>query len=128
MLTAAHCPELALIEILLGHVIEGGVLSRVITTSSCEFGQVPFKSVQRNVLGPTPKPVTVVLGLLTLVIVPEPLINVHVPFPVEGVFPASVAVVPQITWLGPAFAVVGWCTAIVTGRQVVVLHCPSYRT
>ena len=45
--------------------------------------------------GPTPNPVTPDVGELGEVIVPDPLTRVHNPVPVVGVFPASVAVVPQ---------------------------------
>ena len=38
----------------------------------------------------------VVVGELDVVIVPEPLTNVHTPVPTKGAFPAIVAVVPQI--------------------------------
>ncbi len=70
-------------------------MSRVITTSSCESAQRPFNKVQRNVLGPTPRPVTPEVGLVGVVMVPVPLTKVQVPPPVVGVFPAKVAVVPH---------------------------------
>ena len=78
-----------------GQTIVGGVLSRVITTSSCESAQRPFNNVQRKVFGPTPKPVTPEVGLVGVVIVPVPLTRVQVPPPVVGVLPAKVAVVVQ---------------------------------
>ncbi len=78
-----------------GQVIVGGVLSRVITTSSCESVQTPFNKVHLKVFGPTPKPVTPEVGLVGVVIVPVPLTRVHVPPPVVGVLADRVAVVPQ---------------------------------
>ena len=51
--------------------------------------------VQRKVFAPTPSPVTVEVGELGIVIVPDPLTNVHVPLPTVGVLPAKVAVATQ---------------------------------
>ena len=67
---------------------------RVITTSS-KFEQVPLEIVHRKVLAPTPSPVTPDVGLFKDVILPEPLIKVHVPVPTVAMFPASVAVAAQ---------------------------------
>ena len=47
--------------------------------------------VQQNVFAPAPKPVTPLVGLAGLVIVPIPLANDHSPVPDVGVFPPSVA-------------------------------------
>ena len=60
-------------------------------TSSTDEGHVPFVIVQRKTFVPTLNPVTPELGELGERIVPVPVTNVHVPVPVDGVFPASVA-------------------------------------
>ena len=52
--------------------------------------------VHSKIFEPDPIPVTPELGEAGLVIIPEPLTSVHNPVPVTGVFPARVAVVPQI--------------------------------
>jgi hypothetical protein len=65
----------------------------VIVTWSWEGGQVPLVIDQRNVFGPTPRFVTVEVGEFGETIVPDPDVSVHVPVPLTGVFPASVAVV-----------------------------------
>ena len=59
--------------------------------SSEEEVQGAFAIVQRKVFAPMPRFVTVEVGLEGVVIVPLPLINVHVPVPIEGVFPARLA-------------------------------------
>ena len=46
--------------------------------------------VQTNTLLPVPKLVTVVVGELGVVIVPEPEDNIHIPVPVVGVFAAMI--------------------------------------
>ena len=54
-------------------------------------------------------PVKAEVGLLGVVTVPPaPVMMVQVPVPTTGVFPAKVAEVPQMVWLVPAFAVVGF--------------------
>jgi hypothetical protein len=65
------------------------------TTSSKEGGQVPFVIVQRKTFVPTPRPVTGVVGEDGEEIVPVPETSVHVPVPVEGVFPAMFVVGPH---------------------------------
>ena len=72
----------------------GGVLL-VMITSSEDGGQTPFVIVQRKVFAPTPSPVTVEVGELGIVIVPDPLTNVHVQVPTVAVLPAKVAVATQ---------------------------------
>jgi ABC-type phosphate transport system permease subunit len=52
--------------------------------------------------------VTGVFGLLVFVIEADPETNDHDPVPYTGVLPASVVELPQIDWLGPALAVVGF--------------------
>lgn len=92
---AEQAPKLAFTLILPGHVIAGKLLSPVMITSSCESAQAPLGNVQRNVVEPVLKPVTPEVGLFTLVIAPGPETKLHVPTPVAGELPASVAVVPQ---------------------------------
>jgi hypothetical protein len=67
-----------------------GTGSRVIVTSSIEDGHVPLEIVQRKTFAPTVSPVTAELGELGETIVPVPETSVHVPVPVDGVFPANV--------------------------------------
>ncbi len=61
------------------------------TTSSNEAVHGAFAMVQRNVFAPAPSEETVDDGLEGVVIIPAPLINVHVPLPEAGVFPANIA-------------------------------------
>ena len=55
----------------------------------------PFNKVQRRVVLPSPRPVTVVLGLEGVVIVPLPPTTVQTPVPVVGRFPANVVEEPH---------------------------------
>jgi hypothetical protein len=52
--------------------------------------------VHTNLLMPTPKLVTVLVGLVGVVIVPVPLANDQFPVPTEGVFAANVVLLPHI--------------------------------
>jgi hypothetical protein len=70
-----------------------GLATPVMITSSLLGVQVPLEIVQRKVFGPTPSPVIVEVALVEEVIFPDPLTRLHIPVPVEGTFPASVAVV-----------------------------------
>ena len=65
-----------------------------------------FRS-QTKLLAPTDNPVTPDVGELGVVTVALPAMTVHAPVPTAAVFPASVAVVEQTCWSGPAFDVVG---------------------
>jgi hypothetical protein len=84
----------------------------VIVTSAVESVQAPFEIVQRRTTGPIPPVcVKVAFGILALglkVPVP-PLTTVHIPVPLEGVFPPKPAVVPksQIVCELPTVAAVG---------------------
>jgi hypothetical protein len=99
-----------------------GAGSPVITTSSNESRHGALEIVQRNVFGPTPRPVTADVGELGVVIVPDPLISVHTPVPTVGVFPASVAFGAQNVWSGPAFAGVGGAGPVITTVSVEGVH------
>lgn len=89
-----------------------------------------------STLIPRPNPVTVVLGLLGLVIDPDPEITDHVPTPVVGVLPASVVVgeLIQMVWFEPAVATLGAgstiivIVALVNGQAplLVILHCNTF--
>lgn len=68
----------------------GTALPTIITLSN-DATQGALEVVHRNVLLPTPKPVIVVAGLVGVVIVPDPPINVQSPAPAVGVFAAIVA-------------------------------------
>ena len=68
----------------------------LIVTVLVEFGQGGFETVHIKTFDPTPNPVTVVVGEPGVVIVPAPLTKVHVPVPVVGAFPASVALLLQM--------------------------------
>ena len=52
---------------------------------------------------PVDKPLTVVVGLFGLAKLPVPFTTDHVPCTGHGSWPASVALVPQTFWSGPAF-------------------------
>ena len=54
--------------------------------------------------------------------VPLPLTKVQVPVPVTAGFPASVAVVPQTVWLGPALETVGGAPAVIVTWSEVEGH------
>jgi hypothetical protein len=70
--------------------------SMLIVISSVEEIHVPFEIVHRNVFTPTLNPVTAEAGEAGIVTVPVPVITVHAPVPITGVFAARVAVVVQI--------------------------------
>jgi hypothetical protein len=90
-----------------------GAATPVIVTVEEEAVQGELLMVHWKTLAPTPNPVTPDVAEEGVVIVPVPETSVHKPVPVVGVFPASVAVVPQTVWLGPAFAVVGAATPVI---------------
>ena len=69
--------------------------------------------VQTNVFAPTDKPVMPDVGSPGVVTVALPAMTVHAPVPTVGVLPARLAVVPQISWSGPAFAVVGAASRVI---------------
>jgi hypothetical protein len=95
----------------------GGAVT-VIRTSSDEGGQLPLVIVQRKVFSPVPRPVTPELGSFEFERVPEPPINVHVPVPAAGVFPAKLVELPQIAWSGPAFETDGGVSRLMTISSV----------
>lgn len=68
----------------------------VMTTSSVEETQPVLLIVHLRVLFPTPTPVTAEAGEEGSAMVAVPEITDHIPVPMSGVFPARVAVVPQI--------------------------------
>jgi hypothetical protein len=78
-----------------------------------EAAQGAFEIVHSKVFAPIPNPVTPDAGEEGVVIVPAPPTSVHVPVPVRGVFPASVAVLPHIVCGTPALAVVGGSTPVI---------------
>jgi len=86
--------------------LEVGGFTLVITTLS-SLVQLPNVVLQRNVLLPSPKPVTPEVGADGVVTVPEPLTRLHAPVPEDGVLPDKVAEVVHTVWSGPAFEVVG---------------------
>ena len=94
-----------------------GVALTFIITVSLDGVHVPLEIVQTNLFCPVPKAVNPEVGLLGVVIVPAPLAKVQVPVPTFGVFPAKVAVVAQIAWSVPAFAVVGLTAAALLARR-----------
>jgi len=55
---------------------------------------------------------------------PDPEINVHVPVPTAGVFPAITVAVAQITWLGPALDGVGFASRCIDIVDVVDPQAP----
>ena len=75
----------------------------VVMVTSSGVDPQPFVRVQRRMFAPADNPETVVEKLDALANVAVPETTVQIPeFPAPGSFPASVAVVPQIVWLGPA--------------------------
>jgi hypothetical protein len=65
-------------------------------TSSNEGGHEPLEIVQRKTFAPVPSPIIFVVGKDGAVIVPLPEISVHVPVPIDGLFPAIVVVEAQM--------------------------------
>jgi hypothetical protein len=90
-----------------------------------EFVPQRFEIVQRKTFVPKPKLVTVVEGLLTLVIIPDPVISDHVPTPVVT-FPASVVdgEEMQMVWFGPAIEAEGRLSTSMVVIAVLVAHTP----
>jgi hypothetical protein len=80
---------------------------KLIVMLSADAVHEPFVIVHRNVFTPTLNPVTPEVGEEGVVTVAPPAVTVHVPVPVTGVFAASVAVVIQTVWSGPAAETVG---------------------
>ena len=91
-----------------------GDASRVITTVSFEEGQLKLLTVQTNVLAPTLRFVTPEVGLPGVVTIPVPMRTVQAPVPTVGALAASVVVVAQTVSSGPAFAVVGDASRVIT--------------
>lgn len=84
-----------------------GLAATLMVTIEEEDGQVPLEMVQAKRFTPALNPVTPELNNPGIVTVPLPITTVHKPVPTLGLFPASVAVVPQIFCTGPAFETVG---------------------
>lgn len=76
-------------------------------TSSKEAAHTPLVIVHRKTFAPTDNPLNAEVAEPGTAIVPVPEINVQVPVPVKGTFPANVADEEQIVWSGPALDVVG---------------------
>jgi hypothetical protein len=68
----------------------------VIVTVELDGAHGELEIVHINTFVPTPNPVIPDVGDEGDVIVPVPLISVQRPAPIVGMFPANVAVVPQI--------------------------------
>ena len=73
-----------------------GAVTPVIVTVDVDAGHGAFVMLHWKTFGPTPSPVIPDVGEVGVVMVPAPLTSVQVPVPVVAVFPARVAVVPQI--------------------------------
>lgn len=69
--------------------------------------------IHSNRFEPTLRPVTPDEGSDGIVTVALPEITAHVPVPIAGVFPASVAVVAHTVWSGPASAIVGGADLVI---------------
>lgn len=86
--------------------------TKMVTRSFVFAEQGPLATVQRNTLAPSAKPVTPLVGLPGVVMVPEPLTNVHAPLP-GGIsaLPCKLVLVIGVhrLWSGPALA--GNCAA-----------------
>ena len=92
-----------------------------------EGTQTPFAIVHCNVFKPKPKPVTVELGLLGLVITPLPLVIDQVPIPIVGVFPDNMVDGDEIqrVWLEPAIALLGAAFTKILINAEVLGHTPT---
>ena len=101
-----------------------GTASLVIITSSVDIAHTPFVIVHLKVFAPTPKPVMPDVGEDGVVIVPVPVIKVHAPVPINGVFPARDVLSRQIVWSGPALAVVGTASLFIIKSSVDIAHTP----
>jgi hypothetical protein len=84
-----------------------GKSSRVIIISSTDGAHAPFAIFHRNVFAPGLNPVTSEVGEEGVITVAVPVITVHVPVPVTGVFPARVSNVAHTVSSDPAIAIVG---------------------
>ena len=95
-------------------------------TSSFVDIQLPLLIVHFKVaLVPAVKPVTVVIGLVALVIVPLPDCNVHKPVPITAALPPSVAVaLLHSSWSAPANATVGTSEIIILTSSLLLPHPP----
>ena len=78
----------------------------MLTLSDVEV-QTPLVMVQRKMVVPEFNPETSLVGEFAFEKVAEPLTTVHVPFPIAGLFAASVVVEKQMVWSEPAFEVDG---------------------
>ena len=107
-----------------------GTASLFITTSSVDIAQTPFVMVHLNVFAPTPKPVSPDVGVDGVVIVPVPVIKVHAPVPINGVFPARDVLSRQIVWSEPALAVVGTASSEIRIDELIeiLVHPPFENT
>jgi len=77
-------------------------------TESTELGHTPLDIVHIKVSElPAGRPVTPEVFEPGVVIEVDP-VAVQLPVPITGALPASVAVVPQTVWSGPAAATVGF--------------------
>src|ERR1051325_3976428 len=101
-----------------------GDASRVITTVSVDEGQLALLIVQTNVFAPTERPVTAEVGLPGVVTLALPAITVHTPVPTVGALLARAAVVEQTVWSGPALAVVGAASRVMTTVSLEDPHEP----
>lgn len=97
-------------------------------TSSVEAVQGGLLIVQRNVLTPTPKLVTAVVGDEELSIVPLPLTSVHLPVPTTGLFPNSeslFAFAHKVLSV-PALATVGTSLTFIVISSVKLAQAPPF--
>lgn len=85
-----------------------GLAKLVMLTVELLGEQMPLLMVHANTLVPTPKPVTPLVGLVGVVMVPAPATSVQLPVPTAGVLPEKfVAVVAHKLKLVPALDTVG---------------------
>ena len=86
------------------------------------FTQGPLFKVHWNTLVPKPNPVTVLLGLVGVVMVPAPLTRVHCPVAgASGALPPRVELAAHTCWSAPAlaFGLAGLKTVMLTSSCVV---------
>lgn len=95
----------------------------VIITSSKEE-QVPFTTVHLNTFIPTPTLINAAIGSLGKRMLPAPERRLQVPRPAEIDVAESAVVVKQISWFGPAFAVIGFWSTITNRESLDALQVP----
>ena len=85
---------------------------------------VPLEIVQANVLTPTDKFETEVVGDDASEKFPQPETTVQIPVPTTGIFPSKDVVVEQIVWSLPAAEIVGATSTVIETSSKASVHDP----